>query len=246
MSFYDIGYARGNGLFCQTDIASAKQAIEEICESPGIMKGLKEVCYVSQLKAHRNPGLNPSDTSVPFIIGELPALSTSLKRIILNESLWTWAAELLGSDRVIYHFSNVTRKPAHIGPNITWHRDYPNQYICTRDSRHFFRVLIPLEAMIRENGCTEAVAQSHLISDEEAVRQNEIKCRIPSEETIALEVNPGDAVAIHSKLFHGGRENRSAKDRNLIVVQFGVETEDYLYRNAELYTGFNRQQMLNV
>ncbi|MBN8710307.1 MAG: phytanoyl-CoA dioxygenase family protein [Verrucomicrobia bacterium] len=223
------GYRIFPRLFEPTLIAAALSAVEELCDSlhPGDPRWDKHVVPLAGLKDHRNPGISKETTvEVPFLLTSLPQLSPALRAVILFPSLWEAAREILESEDVVCHFSNVTRKPARIGPNISWHRDYPNGYICPRKSEHFFRFLIPLENMDEENGCTLAIPDTHLLGDEEALREPK---DADYSKAIPLEAEAGAAIAIHPKLLHGGRENRSERNRNLIVVQFGRRTGDFLH-----------------
>ena len=68
--------------------------------------------------------------------------------ILLSPLLWEYAAGLLECplDECRFHFANITRKPAGIGPAINWHRDANNKYIAPAD-RRTLRILIPLQNM---------------------------------------------------------------------------------------------------
>lgn len=200
---------------------------------------------MSHLKSGRNPGVLPEKiVDVPFILSELPRFSPAFAQLICNDVLWELAREILQTDSVVYHFSNVTRKPAYVGPNLSWHRDYPNEFICPKVAAKFFRMLIPLEAMVAENGCTAVIPGTHLVPDEEARnRKRDKNVDFSIDAAVDLNAEPGDVIALHSKVVHGGKENRSPLDRNLIVIQFGIETDDYLSRNTELFSGLNREQI---
>jgi len=144
--FQRDGYQLFPGCFSTREITAARKAVETICGklTPDHPRWDSVVIPLSSLSEHRNPGADSARlSSIPFLLTGLPVLSDALADLILSEALWTIAAKLLQNERVVYHFSNVTRKPAGIGPNLTWHRDYPNRGICPRRSE-FFRALIPL------------------------------------------------------------------------------------------------------
>ena len=245
-SFFDLGYHTFSNVYQQVDIENARRAVERICREvrPEDEAWNRLITPLSALHEHRNPGLRQDSLrGIPFLIGELPTFSEALKEFVLHQSLWDIAQELLGSDDVVYHFSNVTRKPAQVGPNLSWHRDYPNRYICPEKSRDFVRALIPLEGMNEENGCTEALPKSHDITDEDAIQQ-EKKKDFDLPRIVPLDAKAGDVVMIHSKLLHGGRENRSTRERNLVAIQLGVKTDAFLYWNEERFTGLTREEIL--
>lgn len=243
MNFHDDGYQFFPRLLGAADLAALLAEVETLCDRAR-RGALTNTFSLADLKPHRNPGISPESLGrEPFLLTQLPEISPTFHRILPQENLWQIAADLLQTDNPVYQFSNIIRKPSRIGPNLSWHRDYPNQYMCPAHSRHFFRLLIPLENMDRENGCTLAIPQSHLISDEEA---QQIKSCADADPThaIPLIAKAGDGVAIHPKLIHGGTENRSDRHRNLIVIQFAATTTEHLYSCEELFTGHTREEIL--
>jgi ectoine hydroxylase-related dioxygenase (phytanoyl-CoA dioxygenase family) len=246
MSYSDAGYQTFAGALPAKFITEARATLRGILGSITEEHPLWEnIVPISQLLKHRNPGIPETQTErIPFIISELPKFSDFFRKFILHSALWDIAKNVLQSDSIVYHFSNITRKPAYIGPNLSWHRDYPNQFICPTDSRHFFRALIPLGSMNSQNGCTQVIANTHFISDLKAQKIKISKEKdFDPEWALDLKADPGDVIAIHSKLVHGGRENRSSEDRDLLVVQFGIPTDNFLYKSPELYSGFSQLEI---
>jgi len=245
MAFPAAGFQYFPQVVSASEVAALLGEVAELC-TQARRGALANVFPLSGLKAHRNPGVTLEEMGrEPFLLTALPEISPVFERILLQENLWALAAGLLETDDVVYHFSNLTRKPARIGPNLTWHRDYPNKYICPAASRHFFRLLIPLEEMDSENGCTLVVPQTHLVSDEQAVL-DDMRPAFDPAAAGPLTGRAGDAFAIHPKVVHGGTENRSARDRNLIVVQFAARTSDHLYWCEERFTGLTRSAIVNA
>jgi ectoine hydroxylase-related dioxygenase (phytanoyl-CoA dioxygenase family) len=130
-------------------------------------------------------------------------------------TLWLWAGKLLdcASEAVVFHLSNLTRKPAGNGPAIVWHRDARNTYCAAADHRTL-RFLLPLQPMSAVNGGTEIVAGSHLPGAAQTADDTHLICCPP--------VSPGDCLALHSEVLHGGAPNRGTSERDVIVIQFGV------------------------
>ncbi len=248
MDFKETGYRIFRQCYSRTEIAVASETVEHLCRTlqPGDPLW-DHVVPLSILPERRNPGVDVSLLAkTPFILGDLPALSPVFTRLIASESLWAAAAEVLESDRIVYHSSNATRKPAYIGPNMSWHRDYPNEGLCPRKSE-FFRALIPLEGMDEENGCTLVIPGTHCVSDERAIEANKEKpWDLDLDRAISLNLAPGDTAAIHSKVVHGGGVNRSSRERNLIVIQLGIETDDFMWKDInDLHFGLNRAEILS-
>jgi hypothetical protein len=184
-------------------------------------------------RPQRNPGVDPMTLgSEPYLLGNLLKIAPQLRRVIHQESLWNAAACLLmtKSDRVVYHYSSIIRKPAIVGPALGWHRDYANSYISTVGP-HFVRLLIPLEGMSAANGGTGVVPGSHLISDDEAVaREGRDE---DGSSAIVPHLQPGQVLGIHSKLVHGGGPNRSSVDRQLLTIQFGDRDARILHKSED-------------
>ena len=207
---------------------------------------LKENILLLKDLSERQLGDLEPDTlgTVPYLIGELPAFSSTFTKAICQPRLWDAVKGVLECKTLHYHFSNVTMKPKRVGPKITWHRDYPNRYICPETS-DFTRALVCLDGMSRENGCTRVVKGSHHISDEEARTGERLRDRTFSPEQVQdIVCEAGDAVLLHPKTIHGGDPNRSDKDRRNLIVQLGCADASFTTENTELFTGFGREKIL--
>lgn len=181
--------------------------------------------------------------ATPYIIGDLPALSSRFVDMLLTPEIWQLAAAILGTEGIVYHFSNVTLKPAKVGPRLNWHRDFPNQHICPRSSR-FTRALIALDGMNRRNGCTQLVQESHQVTDQEARTAPKIDQSATSAMALLdIECERGDIAFLHPKSIHGGGHNDSDQHRRLMIIQFGVAGEELVTTNRETFTGFSYQQI---
>jgi len=247
MNFKEDGCQIFRRCFTAAEIALAREITGQVCATarPRTPFWDNHVVALSVLSESRNPGVSGDVlTEEPFLITELPAISEVYANLILSEEIWAIAAQVLELDEIVYHYSNITRKPARIGPNMAWHRDFPNGYICPRESRFFFRALIPLESMNEENGCTVVLPGTHRITDEEAVDKNR-KRDFDLTSALPLCLKAGDVATIHSKVVHGGRENRSNFDRNLLIIQFGIATDEFLCCEREPYTGLGRAEILS-
>ena len=184
----------------------------------------------AQASPHRNPGVDGSAfLNEPYIIGNLLAADRRFGPLLSEPALWSIAANLLDVElgRVVFHYSNLTRKPAGIGPSVNWHRDGENTYFCPDDDR-FLRLLIPLQDMSQENGGTAVMPGSHL---------NKIGENKPDSNAVIHPcLTTGDVLAIHPQLLHGGEPNRSGKERDVLIVQFGVSSAGFRYQEV-LETG---------
>jgi hypothetical protein len=189
------------------------------------------VALSDYIRSHpeRSPGIPPEAVAnEPYILGNIAAIGPAFRRFLSHDGLWTLSARLLEvpADHVVYHYGQVLRKPAHIGPALGWHRDYGNTYIST-DGPFFVRLLVPLQRMSAGNGGTGVVPGSHVI-DDEAARASEGAPQ-SDEGAVYPVLAPGDVLAIHSKVVHGGRPNRTSRNRDLAAVQFGVRGAPMLH-----------------
>jgi hypothetical protein len=221
-------------VFDETSLDQLRRSVASVCgkyrcdEDAVVASGVSLAAYT---RAHpeRNPGVDPSSLeSEPYILGNLAAQDVGIWEFLAQRDLWVLAAQLLTAelDEVVYHSAQVLRKPARIGPALSWHRDYGNTYIST-DGPFFVRLLVPLQAMRQENGGTGVVPGSHLISDAEALARSDFaESRDGAEFPM---VRAGDVLALHSKVIHGGGTNRSEEDRDLLAVQFGRKAASILH-----------------
>jgi Phytanoyl-CoA dioxygenase (PhyH) len=102
-----------------------------------------------------------------FILGDPPAFDRRFTAAIVAPAAVELAQHLLGASDIRYHFSNITMKRERVGSGISWHRDYPNAYMCPETSS-FVRLMICLDGMDPGNGATRFVVGSQRILDSEA------------------------------------------------------------------------------
>ncbi|MDX1252462.1 MAG: phytanoyl-CoA dioxygenase family protein [Gammaproteobacteria bacterium] len=240
MPYHQHGFKIFSAAFDLDTIESLRQAVERVCTR---YRDGDELCVsnsvsIKDLTARfpeRNPGVDIEAFSTePFILGNLARLDGAFGQFLSLQPLWNMAAQALDLpvDEVVYHFSNITRKPPGIGPAIAWHRDYPNKYICT-ERADFVRLLVPLHDMSPINGGIGIVPSSHHIEDEEARRTNDM--RNSGATAVYPPLGAGDALVLHPKLIHGGGPNRSACARDVLIVQFGKKQARLLCSSDEEY-----------
>lgn len=229
MSFAHQGYAIVNDVFSEADLLLARELVAHLVArhrkgDPAVIAESISVAAVTRQHPQRNPGIISEQVeNEPFIIGNLIALDSRFARLFCIASLWTTASKLLecAREEVVFHFSNVTRKPPLNGPAIGWHRDADNSYFASVDHRTL-RLLLPLQHMSGDNGGTQIVASSHLPG---ATHDDLIS--VPA-------IAPGSCLVLHSMVRHGGSPNRSNDERDVIVLQFGVISSELRHKADEL------------
>jgi phytanoyl-CoA hydroxylase len=183
---------------------------------------LKLLVLERDLPASKRGGISAADVGdAIFILGDPPAFSRRFAAAIVDQAAVALARCLLGTADIRYHFSNITMKRERVGSGISWHRDYPNAYMCPATSS-FVRLMICLDGMDSDNGATQFVVGSHLLSDADA--KHAVSREVAEQSGAVIETAicpPGSVVAIHPKVVHGGPPNASLRSRRNLVIQWG-------------------------
>lgn len=188
-------------------------------------------------KADRFPDidLNAINKNDLFIISNPCDDYLEVRNILLSDTLWSFAASCLGQpvDNISFSFMNITRKPAKYGPSINWHRDFANKMTSTTSSSDMLRVIIPLESYEENNGAAAIVPDSHLLDDNIVLDDVRIDTEYCNANNKSIRLIPGNMLAIHSKLIHGGGVNRSSMERNNLIFQFVKKGSEHMYENKD-------------
>jgi ectoine hydroxylase-related dioxygenase (phytanoyl-CoA dioxygenase family) len=193
---------------------------------------LAEQCvFEKDLPAAKRGGraVDASENAV-FILSDPSRFDPAFLSIFAQPPLIHLVKQALEADEVEIHFANITTKSPAIGSGISWHRDFPNKYICP-EMPHMLRTMICIDGMDEENGATLFVSGTHL-DDTPAADVSPTDARI-ARATCA----PGAVVAIHPLVLHGGLPNFSSKWRRNIVIQWGKRGERLVPGPRESITG---------
>lgn len=174
-----------------------------------------------------------------FIIGDPIRFRPDLAAVMTHSVSVQVASALLGATGIRYHFGNVTTKQPRSMRVVSWHRDYPNTYMCPRKSS-FLRVMLCLDGMDATNGATQFLPGSHLISDDEAIASEDDgrAVNVSSDGVEVASCPAGSLVFIHPKILHGGPANLSSRPRRNIIVQWGSDDDPVcVYADGESLTG---------
>ncbi len=229
-AFAADGYAVVPGLLTGRQLGLAARLSRDLIERYRagerlVTRDAISVADVTLRHPERNPGVDAARWEAePFIIGDLVARDVRFAQVIALPSLWKCTSFLLGCSLqdVVFHHSNLTRKPAGVGPAIGWHRDASNTYFSTTDDKTV-RFLLPLQLMSEDNGGTALIPGSH-----------EAPQGCSSTDAIFPRVSPGSGLALHSQILHGGYPNRGSENRDVIVLQFGVASSTLAYQGNEI------------
>ncbi|MBU8543574.1 MULTISPECIES: phytanoyl-CoA dioxygenase family protein [Roseomonadaceae] len=163
----------------------------------------------------------PEGRDAIFILGEPGRLHPAFSAAVAHPRVIAAVSRALGSERLAFHFANVTAKAAGFGSGIAWHRDATNRYMPSRRGA-FLRAMICLDGMRPANGGTAFRPGSH---------------RGASRPAVVPRVPRGGLVLIHARVLHGGAPNRSATPRRNLIVQWGRRDDPLVLRNRESQTG---------
>lgn len=243
MPFFKEGFQVIHDLLVPQEVAFARMLVTELirryrADEAAVRCRAISVAEVTCQHPERNLGVQANGwESEPFIIGDLVALDPRFSVIFAKDKLWRCAAQLLACplNEVVFHMSNLTRKPSGVGPAIGRHRDAGNAYFSATDDRTI-RMLFPLQAMSDANGGTVVWPGSHL----PAVHGS----ALDPLGAICPAVAPGSALALHAKVLHGGAPNRSQVERDVIVLQFGVRSSPLLHQAHELLSMYSCEKVL--
>jgi|GEM_PF-577156 len=227
MSYEHEGYTIARDIIPERQIGELNAAVTSLVArwrdgDEAVRDGTISIAELTADRPQRNPGISPETVAhEPFIIGDLLAHDRRFVDLLKLAPLWALAAQAIGVSpgRVVFHFSNLTRKPACVGPSIAWHRDMDNRYFLP-SGPNFVRLLIPLADMSDGNGGTGVVPGSHAHDDQTipaTLRQGDLR------DVVWPVLKAGDVLVTHPKVIHGGLPNRSDTDRDLLVLQFGVK-----------------------
>lgn len=239
--FEEFGYSICCGKIESFLISAIASAVDEVQAS------IEEISFSArtnlvlekELLASRRGGIEACDVgNAIFIIGDPPTFHPIFNQLLDHQLVTRFAKTLLGSENLTAHFMNVTIKNPHIGRSIGWHRDYPNTYFSTKAS-DFIRLMICLDGMQIPNGATRFIRGSHRISDADARSQKESGTwpKHSENDGCAVECEPGQIVAIHSKILHGGGMNVSHRPRRNVILQVGLASAEIVTTNTESITG---------
>ncbi len=244
MTFAQQGFAIIDDLLAATELVLARELVAGLIAryrsgDQAVIAESISLASITDRHPQRNPGIVSKQVArEPYIIGNLISLDSRFARIFAAELLWYWASRLLScsQEAVVFHFSNITRKPSLTGPAISWHRDRDNTYFASSDYR-MLRFLLPMQPMSQINGGTEIIAGSHL-SDITWTDVEKSEICYPT-------VNPGSCLVLHAGVLHGGSPNRSTTERDVIVLQFGVATSALRYQADEALSLFDRETFIH-
>lgn len=233
------GFAIHQPLLDEDQLTAVREAIEALHRRA--LDGERELAgqcvFEKDLPAAKRGGraVDSSENAV-FILSDPSRFDPSFLAIFAQPPLIRLVKQALQADEVELHFANITTKSPAIGSGISWHRDFPNKYICP-ETPHMLRTMICIDGMDEDNGATHFVAGTHL----DNMPASDVS---PGDARIVTAVcPPGAVVAIHPLVLHGGSPNFSSKWRRNIVIQWGRRGEPLVPGPRESITGVSDAEL---
>ena len=157
-----------------------------------------------------------------------------------GENLWGAVArserivntmEQLLNDEVYHYHSKMSIKQPHIGGAWNWHQDYGYWYQNGCLYPDMASVFIALDPNIRENGCLKVLKGSHKMGRVDHDRYGNQTGADPERvneamkvmESVYVELEPGDALFLHSNLLHCSDQNTSEHQRWSLICCYNTK-----------------------
>ncbi len=233
-SFEKNGYVPAKGLIDKSLLKKCKLEFARLIAEPAYIKQammLRSLFKQSPDKFSHEVSID-SIPSTEIYIGHSPIeFSTHFRELITSEQLWGLAADCLKVDvsALVLNLVQIIRKPARIGPRLSWHRDFANKYISTIHANDMIRILMPLQDYVDACGATAVIPASHHVQDMAVINKLAIDESICEQNSRIIPLFAGDVLALHAKLIHGGGFNTSDIDRDQLVIQLAKKGADYRY-----------------
>jgi phytanoyl-CoA hydroxylase len=179
----------------------------------------------------------PESRDAVFIVGDPPRFEPCFLELLAAPALVALVSCLLGTEDIVLHFSNITTKAPEVGSGISWHRDFPNGYICPAEPT-MVRTMICLDGMDAANGVTRFVPGTQIPPRTKAAEIAGI-----DERAVDAACRPGAVVAIHPLVLHGGQPNPSLRSRRNVIAQWGVRGVPLTTGATESVTGLSVDEL---
>ena len=139
--------------------------------------------------------------------------------------------EQLLNDEVYHYHSKMSIKQPHIGGAWNWHQDYGYWYQNGCLYPDMASVFIALDPNLRENGCLKVLKGSHKMGrvdhdrygDQTGADPERVNEAMKVMESVYVELDPGDALFLHSNLLHCSDQNTSEHQRWSLICCYNTK-----------------------
>src|SRR3990172_2194530 len=156
-------------------------------------------------------------------------ISAAFHDLLWNSGILVPASQLLGG-RVRFWHDQLFVKPPHLGGVVSWHQDF--SYWTRTEPMAHLTCWIPLDDVDEENGCPQYVPGSHrwrllpvtgLAGDMNAIREVLTPEELSEFHPVPAVLRRGVATFHHPLTVHGSFQNRSARPRRGVALNFCLD-----------------------
>ncbi|MEO9903323.1 phytanoyl-CoA dioxygenase family protein [Nisaea sp.] len=235
------GFAVLEPIFGDDDLTAMRAAVDALHRRAlgGKEPELSAACVFEKVQpVRKRDGRELTDgQDAVFILGDPTRFDPALLRFFVDTRLTGIVEQALGTADIVLHFANITTKAPEIGSGISWHRDFPNKYMCPAEPK-MLRTMICLDGMRAGSGATAFLTGSHI----DGVSGNDIEEN--DSRLVTAECAPGAIVAIHPLVLHGGAPNASTLQRRNLVLQWGIADYPLVTEARESVTGLRAAELM--
>ena len=180
---------------------------------------------IPRRRANGKDRVADEDRNISEILGAA-VIDPDLGRLPVVDHLRRIAEQILGVDRVWFHFDHLFYKQPGDESRVPWHQDRASSPTgMAQKAVHFW---IPLQDVTEDSGCMLYIPGSHLYGLQDHVVQNRSdgvvirSTPVDEDRAVPCPVAMGGIVLHGPMTLHGSGPNRSDDIRRAWVLQFGV------------------------
>ena len=157
--------------------------------------------------------------------------------------------ELMLGGEVYHYHSKLTMKAPRTGGAWNWHQDYGYWYLNGNLFPYMASVMIAISESDRENGGLQVLKGSHhmgrldhmLVDGQTTADPERIAHALEVLEVVYGELAPGDALFLHCNTVHGSGQNRSQRQRNVLLCCYNAARNNpYMEHHFPRYTPLHK------
>jgi len=144
------------------------------------------------------------------------------------------STEQLLHDEVYHYHSKLMIKEAYVGGKWQWHQDYGYWYNNGCLFPDMLSVMVAVDRTTKENGCLEVLKGSHKMGrvhhnttgEQAGADMERVNEALKRFELIYCEMEPGDALFMHSNILHTSAPNKSPNPRWTLICCYNTKHND--------------------
>ena len=229
-AYQDDGFVVVQDLLNPVTLSTARSELTRIIENLDTLPpSLKKKIFLERDHVKNNPQyyagiLMPEECGLAVRqIEDLALFDASFAELIRHPPMLDVLEALFESSEFSFNYLIGRPKAARVGNGISnghFHRDTPFEDFTSVNT---VLVILCLDEMTTENGSTQFIRASHLVSDEEAKRacwRDVETAKLDLKEKVTISCNAGSGIFFNTKLLHAAGHNRSDYTRHTILAEW--------------------------